>query len=182
MEVTLLYFFSTLAQSFAALTAFVYIASQARISWIDNKVTATKKTLLYSMNGASMYSGHSVDFQMNKFSATEVAKQGRKRGALLTEQGNVRGGEDCLSLAEELESHIRKLQELRKNIKYFVFWGLFIMVIGIIGIPVTSFIKDCWAFSNIVMGILSLVSIVVCLFMGNFIYKSLEVSLKNDIN
>ena len=54
METILLYFFSTLAQSFAALVAFVFAVSQFRISWLDTKITSLKKVALYSTFGASI--------------------------------------------------------------------------------------------------------------------------------
>lgn len=170
MENTLYYFFSTLAQSFAALTAFVFTSAQFRISWLDQKITSSKKSLLYSMYGHSPYVGDRVDFFMNKMTATEVI-----------EDANSKDKDKFKYQSSKLKKLILQMQEMRSDIRKFVLYGMVITGLGIIGIPFSRLLSSYEIGANVLMGVLSCLSILSLGFMGKFIYFSLLVSTKNEI-
>jgi hypothetical protein len=166
-DTTLFYFFSTLAQSFAALTAFFFAAAQVRIAWIDEKITNDKKATLYCF---PQYSLNQVDAEMCKNSATDVVKMGRDQ--------NINGSKQ---IADKLDSWIQEMQNLRKGVRNFVIIGISQTGVGIIGILFSKYISNNYSIGLAVFMIILPALIFSLYFMGDFIYKSLEVSLKNNV-
>ncbi len=171
METILLYFFSTLAQSFAALVAFVFAVSQFRISWLDTKITSLKKVALYSTFGASIYSDAQIDFKMNKYSATQVADFAKKKN-----------NTDCEEVAKKLAEQIIEIQVFRKGIRNHIVWGILFIMIGIAGIPMSFYLKSVEGFSMVLMLLITILVIWCCCKMGYFIYESLKVSLTKSLS
>lgn len=171
MDNTLFYFFSTLAQSFAALTAFVFSAAQFRISWLDQKITSLKKGLLYSMNGFSMHNGEKVDYLMHLNSTSEVIKSA---------SNHARSSELCGDV-EKLKSYVLAMQLLRSGIKKFVIMGLLLTGLGLLGLAITPFLNEYECFSYVILFTCVILSIWSLVEMGLFIYNSLTVSLKIEL-
>ena len=167
-EPTLLYFFSTIAQAFAALAAFILTASHARISWVDEKITSNKKAILYTFNGTNHYTVNRVDFEMCKLNATEVVKKGRENS-------------DTKELAEKLALYIDQMQDLRSGIRNFVIVGMTMTAIGIIGILFSKPISEKPEYVMTVIYLFLPAISISLFFMGKFIYQSLAVSLKMNI-
>lgn len=165
METTLYYFFSTLAQSFAALVAFVYVAAQTRIAWLDAKVTSSKMVLLYKIHAGS----NNIDYYMAINSATDVAKDAASRNT-----------PEFKKLSTDLSVHVSRIQELRNHIREHVKWGFLTVVVGLLGIALTPFIVKCSAVSYILLALGSIFSVFSASRMGKFVIESLNVSLKND--
>lgn len=169
-ESTLLYFFSTLAQSFAALTAFFFAAAQVRVSWLDDKITATKKAILFHHHGTSHYTVNAVEAEMCKKSATEVVQLGRTMEGVQVED-----------LTEKLVTLIQQMQDLRTGIRNFVIIGIILTATGIIGILPSKAISESPIIGSVILGTVILVTLGSLSYMGKFIIDSLSVTLKKDI-
>ncbi|RPJ73628.1 MAG: hypothetical protein EHM20_11930, partial [Alphaproteobacteria bacterium] len=141
-ETTLLYFFSTLAQSFAALTAFFFAAAQVRIAWVDEKITTNKKAILYCFTGTSHFTVNKVDADMCKHSASEVIILGRKSSS-----------SDVNKMADNLQSLILQMQNLRMGVRNFVIVGIALTAIGIMGVLFSKAISNDYSIGLAVMSI-----------------------------
>lgn len=164
---TLHYFFSTLTQSFAALVAFVYVAAQGQIAWLDTKITNSKKALLYQMHGSS----REIEFHLARYSATEAAKHASEQ----------RGAPEILRLmANDLTDYIKKIQKIRKEIKTLVVFCTTLVISSLLVIPLVPTIEKN-NLGNSAMIIFSLAAIFGGWKSGSFIYKSLTVTLREKI-
>lgn len=166
MDNTLYYFFSTLAQSFAALAAFVFVAAQSRIEWLDSKVTSTKMATLYLIHAGTQ----NIEFYMVTKSATEVANDAESRQ-----------NKELQILAKDLKGFISQIQLLRNSIQIHVIWGISMIILGLIGIAVTPLIKDCILLSWGVLIFCICIATFSSFRTGKFIIESLKVTLKKPI-
>lgn len=123
LENTSYYFYSTLAQAFAAITAIIYVASQTRIKYFEDEINAIKKSILYLNYGHSHYTGFQVDKEMNKQSAIQVIEANKNKD-----------GAEFKMLSEKLQNRVNRHNETIIEIRKFVFGGIFLTGLGIIGI------------------------------------------------
>jgi hypothetical protein len=165
VESTLLYFFSTLTQAFAAIVAFVYVAAQSRIAWLDSKITSEKMALLFKLNPGTP----KIGFYMATRSATQTINDGLAKN------------EEAKAMAEQLKGSVQQMQDIRNAIRTHIIWGIGIVMLGIVGIVSVPLIKDC----NLAAWGVLLVSAGLALFSayqtGKFACYSLKVSLKESV-
>ena len=143
----------------------MYVAAQLRISWLDSKITSLKSATIYSMGKA-----HQHDPYMVSKTATQVANEGAAHS-----------GTDAQNYSRELKKYISQIQVVRKSIATNLISGLAVSLATIFGIPFIPLIKDDIC---IVSGILVLSSVSVLwvgFVIGRSAYKSLKVSLKEDV-
>lgn len=167
MDNTFYYFYSTLTQAFAALIAFVYVATQSRISWLDSKITSEKMVLLLRMNSGT----RNVEYYVATHSATQAVNLGFEHTS-----------SDVKEKAEHLGNLISEMQTLRANSSRYISWGIGMVILGLIGIllaPLTdSFNTYC---SSALLFISFLFALRSALLIEKFVRDSLKVSLKENI-
>ncbi len=170
MKSALYYFLSTLAQSFAALTAFVFMAAQNRVAWLDGRITAVKMALLYRLHGGTLQ----IDYYMNTVAASEAVLQGEKKSDPTTQR-----------LSSDLKDLLEQIQTLRAQMKTQTVLGISITLASMILIATVPLIesehtidhKVAWTIIGIgaAAGLLGGGSI------GWFIFDSISVSLKKAL-
>lgn len=164
MENTLFYFFSTIAQSFAALTAFVFAAAQMRISWLDSKITAQKYVLV-----VEIYGNLDPEYHSSLKTASEIVEHFKNSTGVNKNR--------AIELAKSLE----QIQELRNSVTQLLKIGIGTCLTGLVILPFSVFIsKDpliCW--SVIIIGLI--ISIYSSLKILIFITQALDVSLKKKV-
>lgn len=169
MEVTantFYYFFSTIAQSFAALVAFLFAAAQLRVQWLDNKVTVSKRALLYLLHPGTP----NIDYYMTLNTATDTVSEGQKRASA-----------EILMQSNSLAKSIDDIQNLRKSIGSHVIINMSLVIFSILGIPFVEYIAVSPTLPCRVLLSYSLAAVSAAVFTGFFIYNSLKVSLRRKI-
>ena len=162
---TLNYFFSTIAQTFAALVAFVYVAAQQRISWLDSKITSLKSATIHSMGRS-----HDHDKWMVFKSATQIVHEGTTSTST-----------DAQDYARKLKTSIHEIQTVRKSIATNLIWGLAVALSSALVLAIVPIIREdsCTAIIALTFG--SIATVAVGIIIGIATYNSLKVSLKEDI-
>lgn len=163
MENTLLYFFSSIAQGYAALSALLFAAAQTRIAWLDNNLTQKKLSLVLDVFGQP------IDYHMAKFTVTEVITRAKA-------VGNAQSKEKAKELKENLEAIVL----FRTKTKVMMLHTLGMTFTGFIGLAFNPFINKSELLSKVLIGTV-LLGIAWSLYLiGLYILNSLTVKKKVD--
>lgn len=162
LEVTLYYFFSTIAQTFAALSAFVYVAAQQRIAWLDTRRDSLMKATAASMK---MYLP-SID--------PYIAQKGPKQVALDGLKCSYTDAQNFATLLTKQNSAIRVTKiAIATQLKI----GVLVSLSGIAGIALSPLIVKCkgW-FVWLVIVMVTFGVLFAGYKIGKFAFNSLEVA------
>ena len=165
MDNALYYFLSTIAQSFAALIAFLLAAGQGRISWLDGKISSMKMAIVIKLHPTN------TEFYNSTFSVSEIIKQAEKApsDSFLGEK------------ARELTEFLKEIQVFRKQLRDLVIGCTVLIVAGIALLPLVPIIASCGKVTWGLIAILVVGTAWQAIRIGFFVYNSLEVSLKRKV-
>ncbi len=119
---TLFYFFSTLAQSYAAITAFFFAIAQMRFSKLEDKIAATRKSILYIHLGHDVSIAGLIEYNLCMRSNEEII-------AMATEPDTPKK-----KLADDLASYVAMLNNLKTRIKGFTTVGIGLTATGVVSV------------------------------------------------
>lgn len=169
LETAFFYLFSTEAQCFAAIAGLALVAAHFRITFLDSRITAIKKTLICELYG--WQPSGLVDFRMASMDASDVVNEADTRtlGAPESEKNR-----EIKPLADKLDAELEKIHLERWRAVLVIATLLFGTAISAVQIPFarcfgTGRHSTAWFVVNllVVIGILS--------WTGYLTAKSLEV-------
>lgn len=126
---TFFYFFSTVAQCLAAITALALVAAQMRIAFLDEVVTAAKRAVISTWQGP-IHVGP-IEHEMSANSASEILKIARAKNITAA---------NFKSICDALEKAILNAQVNRTNSARLICWLVISTLIPILELPLSEWL------------------------------------------